>query len=86
MNKATADTVDLSPPHAPKEESIIAFDQVLPELKHELVRLRHDHDSKNQVVACCVLSLALILVLEFEPEYFAAVVSYILLPPSADPY
>jgi hypothetical protein len=42
---ATADPVTLSPPHAPKEASIAAFEQVLPALKHELVKLRHEHNS-----------------------------------------
>lgn len=43
---ATADTVTLSEPHAPKEASIKAFQSIESELKHELVKLRHDHDSK----------------------------------------
>jgi hypothetical protein len=41
---ATADTVALSEAHPPKEASIHAFESILPELKHELVKLRHDHD------------------------------------------
>ncbi|KAL6868945.1 hypothetical protein ACO1O0_000268 [Amphichorda felina] len=40
---ATAETVDLGPPHPPKEESIVAFKQVLPHLKHELAHIRRDH-------------------------------------------
>ncbi|OCL11115.1 hypothetical protein AOQ84DRAFT_336389 [Glonium stellatum] len=41
---ATADTVSLSEPHAPKEASVKAFESVLPSLKHELVKLRRDHN------------------------------------------
>lgn len=44
---ATADTATLSEPHPPKEASVHAFESILPELKHELVKLRHDHDSKS---------------------------------------
>jgi hypothetical protein len=43
---ATAETVQLSEPHAPKEASIKTFEDVLPTLKQELVKLRRDHDSK----------------------------------------
>ena len=41
---ATAETVNLGPPHEPKEESIKAFDQVEHTLKSELIKLRHKHD------------------------------------------
>ncbi|GAB1311174.1 SnoaL-like domain-containing protein [Madurella fahalii] len=40
---ATADTVDLSESHAPKEESINVFRQIEHELKKTLVHLRHEH-------------------------------------------
>ncbi|KAI1419733.1 hypothetical protein F5Y12DRAFT_776416 [Xylaria sp. FL1777] len=40
---ATADTVDLGPPHAPKEESIKAFAEVEADLKRELLHLRHTY-------------------------------------------
>ncbi|KAI0430419.1 hypothetical protein F5Y09DRAFT_230041 [Xylaria sp. FL1042] len=40
---ATADTVDLGPPHAPKEESLKAFTEVEAELKKELLHLRHTY-------------------------------------------
>jgi hypothetical protein len=42
---ATAETVDLGSAHPPKEESIVAFQHVLPELKKKLVHLRHDYNS-----------------------------------------
>ncbi|CAG9939828.1 unnamed protein product [Clonostachys rosea f. rosea IK726] len=40
---ATAETVDLGPPHPPKEDSIVAFTHTLPEIKHELIRLRREY-------------------------------------------
>ncbi|CAH0055059.1 unnamed protein product [Clonostachys solani] len=40
---ATAETVDLGPPHPPKEDSIVAFKHTLPEIKHELIRLRREY-------------------------------------------
>ncbi|KAI1275259.1 hypothetical protein F5Y07DRAFT_179710 [Xylaria sp. FL0933] len=40
---ATADTVNLGPPHAPKEESIKAFTEIEAELKKELLHLRHTY-------------------------------------------
>lgn len=44
---ATEDTVHLSEPHAPHQASIDAFSSILEEVKAELVKLRHDHDSKT---------------------------------------
>lgn len=41
---ATADTVNLGPPHAPKEESINVFNEIQHELKKQLIHLRHQHD------------------------------------------
>ncbi|KAH8808380.1 hypothetical protein F5884DRAFT_792005 [Xylogone sp. PMI_703] len=38
---ATAETVDLSPPHPPREESITTFIELMPEIKKALVHLRH---------------------------------------------
>ncbi|KAF2967172.1 hypothetical protein GQX73_g6359 [Xylaria multiplex] len=40
---ATADTVDLGPPHAPKEESLRAFAEVEADLKRELLHLKHTY-------------------------------------------
>ncbi|KAF2642497.1 hypothetical protein P280DRAFT_467842 [Massarina eburnea CBS 473.64] len=41
---ATEETVQLGEAHAPKEASIEAFESILSSLKHELVKLRHQHD------------------------------------------
>ncbi|KAJ4008332.1 hypothetical protein NW766_009324 [Fusarium irregulare] len=46
---ATAETVDLGPAHPPKEDSIVAFEQILPELKKKLVHLRHDYNNHDLV-------------------------------------
>ncbi|KAL4727519.1 hypothetical protein ACLX1H_006433 [Fusarium chlamydosporum] len=43
---ATAETVDLGPAHPPKEDAIIAFEQVSPELKKTLVHTRRDYNSQ----------------------------------------
>ncbi|KAI0541190.1 hypothetical protein GGR58DRAFT_35053 [Xylaria digitata] len=40
---ATADTVDLGPPHPPKEESLRAFAEVEADLKRELLHLKHTY-------------------------------------------
>ncbi|KAI0965652.1 hypothetical protein F4678DRAFT_467333 [Xylaria arbuscula] len=42
-SSATADTINLGPPHAPKEESIKAFAEIEPELKKELLHLKHTY-------------------------------------------
>ncbi|KAF2656360.1 hypothetical protein K491DRAFT_715435 [Lophiostoma macrostomum CBS 122681] len=41
---ATAEQVTLSEPHPPKEASIKAFDEILPNLKDELTEVRRNHD------------------------------------------
>ncbi|KAK7426860.1 hypothetical protein QQZ08_006606 [Neonectria magnoliae] len=41
---ASAETVDLGPAHPPKEDSIACFTEIFPELKKQLVHIRHDHD------------------------------------------
>jgi len=41
---ATAETVEMGPPHAPKEESINAFNEIAVDLKKTLQHLRHDTD------------------------------------------
>lgn len=43
---ATQDTVDLGRPHAPKEDSIKAFNEIEQDLKRQLIHTRHQHDSK----------------------------------------
>ncbi|KAI1209479.1 uncharacterized protein F4807DRAFT_426835 [Annulohypoxylon truncatum] len=40
---ATADTVELGPPHAPKEESLKAFSEVEHELKKQLLHMKHTY-------------------------------------------
>lgn len=45
---ATAETVDLSAPHAPKDESIKSFKELEHTLKKELVHLRHEHDKHEK--------------------------------------
>jgi hypothetical protein len=42
---ATAETVELGPPHEPKEESIKTFNEIEVELKKTLQHLRHDMNS-----------------------------------------
>jgi hypothetical protein len=41
---ATAETCPLTPTHAPKQPAIKSFTQILPEVKRQLVHLRHTHD------------------------------------------
>ncbi|CAJ2513470.1 Uu.00g015890.m01.CDS01 [Anthostomella pinea] len=40
---ATAETVDLGPPHAPKDESLKAFGEFESELKHKVLHLKHTY-------------------------------------------
>ncbi|KAI1330915.1 hypothetical protein F5Y16DRAFT_319324 [Xylariaceae sp. FL0255] len=40
---ATADTVDLGPPHAPREESLKAFTEIEEALKKQLLHLKHTY-------------------------------------------
>lgn len=40
---ATAETVSLGPPHAPKEDSLKAFGEVEHELKKELLHMKHTY-------------------------------------------
>jgi len=53
---ATEDQVELTEAHAPLQASIDAFGSVLDFLKHELLKIRHEHDSK--IVPPIPLSLA----------------------------
>jgi hypothetical protein len=41
---ADAQTCELTPSHPPKQAAIKSFKHILPEVKHELIRLRHKHD------------------------------------------
>ncbi|KAI0828380.1 hypothetical protein F5Y06DRAFT_224083 [Hypoxylon sp. FL0890] len=40
---ATADTVELGPPHAPKEESLKVFSEIEHELKKTLLHMKHTY-------------------------------------------
>jgi len=55
---ASASTVNLSEPHAPKEASITAFTTILPALKHELVKVRHNHDKHEPEYFAAVSTLS----------------------------
>ncbi|ORY12840.1 hypothetical protein BCR34DRAFT_481975 [Clohesyomyces aquaticus] len=55
---ATAETIQLSEPHAPKEASIQAFESILDSLKHELVKVRHEHDKHESEYFRAVSSLS----------------------------
>lgn len=86
--QATAETVELGEPHPPKQESLRIFEELQSELKHELIKLRHNHDSKASSTPAHSLRpirsqsgregtklsiVYLIYLQEHEPEYFAAV-------------
>lgn len=55
--QATAETCDLSPPHAPREEAIKSFKELEHDLKRELVHLRHEHDKHEKEYFQAVVSL-----------------------------
>ncbi|KAL1883858.1 hypothetical protein VTK73DRAFT_7646 [Phialemonium thermophilum] len=55
---ATAETVDLGPPHEPKEESIKAFKEVEHELKKQLVHLRHQYNKHEPEYFAAVSDLS----------------------------
>lgn len=44
---ATSETVELGPPHAPKEESIKLFNDIEVDLKKALLHSRHDATSEK---------------------------------------
>jgi hypothetical protein len=69
---ATADTVELGPPHAPKEESIKAFKEIEVDLKKYLQHARHSYNSESYV-GFSGTGLLIHAIAEHEPEYFAAV-------------
>jgi hypothetical protein len=56
--QATRETVDLGPPHPPKEESIKAFREIIHDLKKELVHIRHDHDKHEPAYFAAVSHLS----------------------------
>jgi hypothetical protein len=55
---ADAETCKLSPPHAPKEAAIRSFKQLLPEIKRQLIHLRHTHDKHEPEYFSAVSSLS----------------------------
>ncbi|KAK3695222.1 hypothetical protein B0T22DRAFT_438245 [Podospora appendiculata] len=55
---ATKETVDLGPPHAPKEESINTFKQIEHELKKLLVHTRHEHNKHEPEYFAAVAHLS----------------------------
>ena len=55
---ATAETVDLGPPHPPKEDTIEAFNAILPDLKHKLVHLRRDYSKHEKEYFAAVENLS----------------------------
>ena len=60
IGQATAETVDLTPPHAPKSEAIKSFKELEHELKRELIHLRHDHDKHEKEYFQAVVSFFLV--------------------------
>ncbi|KAF2678261.1 hypothetical protein K458DRAFT_423209 [Lentithecium fluviatile CBS 122367] len=55
---ATEETVQLNEAHAPHQASIDALDSVLSTLKHELIKLRHNHDKHEPEYFRAVASLS----------------------------
>jgi hypothetical protein len=55
---ADAVTCELSPSHAPKEAAKRSFKQLLPEIKKQLVHLRHSHDKHEPEYFSAVSSLS----------------------------
>ncbi|KAF7551712.1 hypothetical protein G7046_g7642 [Stylonectria norvegica] len=54
---ATAETVDLGPPHAPKEDSIEAFNTILLDIKKSIVHLRHSYNKHEKEYFAAVETL-----------------------------
>lgn len=83
--QATAETVELSPPHAPKEEAIKSFKELEHELKRELVHLRHDHDKHEKEYFQAVVSALfpnLFFLLPLSPSHSPSLIRPLPLPPS----
>ncbi|KAK0383303.1 hypothetical protein NLU13_9216 [Sarocladium strictum] len=55
---ATAETVQLDAPHAPKEDAIKAFDSILPDLKKDLVHMRKERQKHEPEYFAAVDSLS----------------------------
>lgn len=55
---ATAETVEMGPPHVPKEESIKAFNEIEVDLKKMLQHLRHDTNKHEPAYFAAVKNLS----------------------------
>jgi len=55
---ATAETVDMGPPHSPKEESIKAFNEIEVDLKTKLQHLRHETNKHEPQYFAAVQNLS----------------------------
>ncbi|KLU89324.1 hypothetical protein MAPG_08297 [Magnaporthiopsis poae ATCC 64411] len=55
---ATAETVELGEAHPPKQESLRVFEELQSELKHELIKLRHNHDKHEPEYFAAVRDLS----------------------------
>ncbi|KAF2787125.1 hypothetical protein K505DRAFT_379792 [Melanomma pulvis-pyrius CBS 109.77] len=55
---ATEETVQLSEEHAPQQASIDAFSSVLESVKHELLKIRHEHDKHEPEYFAAVKDLS----------------------------
>ncbi|KAL2015943.1 hypothetical protein VTK56DRAFT_4515 [Thermocarpiscus australiensis] len=65
---ATVDTVELGPPHKPKEESIEVFNQIEHELKKTLVHLRHEYNKHEPEYFGAVEHLSDAQLTDFGPD------------------
>ncbi|KAM7182671.1 hypothetical protein V8F33_014119 [Rhypophila sp. PSN 637] len=70
---ATAETVDLGPPHEPKEESIKIFKDVEHDLKKELIHIRHQHNKHEPEYFAAVEHLRDAELAGFGPDDFKEV-------------
>lgn len=55
---ATAETCPLSPSHPPKPAAVRSFTAILPEVKKQLIHLRHTHDKHELQYFAAVSSLS----------------------------
>ncbi|KAF2733409.1 hypothetical protein EJ04DRAFT_577614 [Polyplosphaeria fusca] len=54
---STGEIIELTEAHAPKPTAIHTFESILPALKHELIKIRHDHDKHEPEYFVRVASL-----------------------------
>lgn len=55
---ADADTCELTPSHPPKPASVKSFKAILPEIRRQLVHLRHNHDKHEPEYFSAVADLS----------------------------